>query len=181
MKYLFFLIILLYSSQISTSFADNRDIADQVIRAPAEFPKISELNWLNQNFLTKQRSLVEEIARSHFGKTLQGNKHDIKVLQRIVNEKLIEPTATRELQALGVVLGDAYISESRELQWKIFEDDLGATHAVCVKGTKQCIFALTMLSRRMEVGIKPNVTEVYNKGWQAIAPFLPKLPYSVKQ
>lgn len=181
MKHTLFLLILLYISQIGTTKADNDDIANQVIRSSEEFPKIEDMNWLNQNFLTQQRAIVEEVARSNFGKTLQGNQRDIKILQRIVDEQLIQATETRKLQALGVVLGDAYVSEAKQLRWKIFTDDLGPTHAVCVDGTKQCIFTLTMLSRRMEVGIKPRVREVYNKGWEAIAPLLPKLPYSVKK
>lgn len=181
MKYTFFLLILLYITYPGIAKADNDDIANQVIRSQEEFPKIEAMNWLNQKFLTRQRGIIEEIARSNFGRSLQGNQRDIAVLQRIVDANLIQPNETVKLQALGVILGDAYVSESKKLHWKIFTDDLGPTHAVCVDGTKQCIFALTMLSRRMEVGIKPNVSDVYTKGWDAIAPLLPKVPYSVKK
>lgn len=174
---LFFLCISIFSNAHAEK--TSAELANEVIRSTEEFPKVEELNWLNQKFLTKQRSTVEEITRTRFGRGLSGNKQDLRLLQRIVNEKAIDPTETEVLQALGVVLGDAYVNDTKELEWKIFTDEIGSTHAVCVKNTKECIFVLTMLSRRMEVGLSPDVDALYQKGLNAMKNVLPKVPYAV--
>jgi len=177
----FALFILLYLFHASAAQAVDSDDASKVIRSDDELPKVESLNWLNQNFLTKQRRTIDDLSRTHFGRTIDSNKEDLNTLQRIIDKGLIEKSNTKDLQALGVVLGDVYVKEVKELEWKIFTDELGPTHAVCVKNTKHCIFVMTMLSRRMEVGLKPEVAKVYQKGLDAIKSELPKLPYSVSQ
>jgi len=141
------------------------------------WPVVRELNWLNQQFLIKQRKRVEEITRKNFGRSLasRGNK---ALLQRIIDKELLKRDQKLELQALGVVLGDEFVLYNKALIWQVFQDEQGSSHAVCVKDTKHCLFPTTMLSRRMEAGIKPKVEEVYQKGISAIKEFLPKLPYS---
>ncbi|VUD47890.1 hypothetical protein TDB9533_01120 [Thalassocella blandensis] len=143
-----------------------------------EFPKILDLNWLNEQFLIKQRKRVEEITRTHFGQSLKSGKNNFPLLQRIIDEQIIEADDTVSLQALGVVLGDIFVDSNKNFAWKVYEDDLGKSHAVCVEKTKQCLFPVTMLSKRIENKLKPTVKDVYQKGLDAMQPFLPKLPFS---
>ncbi len=134
--------------------------------------KTRELNWLNQQFLDKQRGRIEEITRNNFGRPLRIGSENIALLQRIIDENLIKPNDTLNLQALGVVLGDIYVRYNRKLVWRVYVDDVGKTHAVCIVDTDNCLFPITMLSRRMEVGLKPNVERVFNKGLDSIKPLL---------
>lgn len=142
------------------------------------FPRILELNWLNEQFLIKQRKRIEEITRVNFGQSLKSGKNNIPLLQRIIDEQIIEPDDTISLQALGVILGDAFADSNKNLAWKVYEDELGKSHAVCVEETKECLFPVTMLSKRIENKTKPKVEDVYQKGLDAMQPFLPKLPFS---
>ncbi|WNO11049.1 DUF3806 domain-containing protein [Teredinibacter sp. KSP-S5-2] len=139
---------------------------------------ISELNWLNQNFLEKQRKKANEITRSEFGSQFHGNLSDLSLLQRVVDEKVIKRDDTDSLQAIGVILGDVYASQYKSLEWKVYEDELGKSHAVCVKDTQECIFPITMLSRRLEAGLNPNVKIVYEKGLDLVKSHMPTLPFS---
>ena len=142
------------------------------------FPRVRDINWMNSTYLEKQRRRVDNLARSDVGRQLHGNMSDIATLQRIVDRELIANDSKEMLQALGVVLGDIYVAENKELQWMVYEDAQGPSHAVCIIDTKHCIFAVTMLSRRMAVGVKPNVQETYTKGLNLIKPFFEKLPFS---
>lgn len=146
--------------------------------SPAEYPNILELNWINEQFLIKQRERVDLLTRSKLGRQLSTGARNLALLQRVIDEELIESTNTIELQALGVIMGDSLIAQEKNLLWYVYEDELGKSLAVCVKHTEHCLFPITMLSRRMEVGVKPKVERIFNKGLDAIKPHLPRLPFS---
>lgn len=165
----------------SLAAANEQDVVDKVFANSQEGPKTRELNWLNENFLEKQRKDASALIAAHFGQQLHGDKKDITLLQRVVNDELIPRNDTLQLQALGVVLGDIYVKENPVFQWRIYEDELGPSQAVCIKDSVHCLFPITMLSRRMELGLKPNVQRIYNKGMEEMALFLPRMPYSVKK
>ena len=154
-------------------------ITAEVYGAEDRFPKIHSLNWLNRNFLDQQRTRVDDMARSQFGQQIRGNKTDLHTLQRLIDSNAITVGSDKiALQALGVVLGDVYAKEIKGLEWQVYEDELGKSHAVCLHKTKNCLFPITMLSRRLEAGVKPNVKDIYQKGLAEISPFLPKKPFS---
>ena len=139
-------------------------------------PEIRDLNWLNNTFLNKQRNRIDAITRSNFGRPIRKNKSDIIALQRTIDEELIDIEDTETLQALGVVLGDVYIHENDLFEWKVYEDG-HASHAICLKNSEVCLFPITMLSRRIEAGTKPNVDTIYKKGLKLIEPHLPRKPF----
>lgn len=140
--------------------------------------KISELNWMDRSYLSKQKAAIDELGRSNFGTPVRGNITDLQLLQRIINKGLISHSDSQTLQALGAVMGDIFISE-HELSWRVYEDDLGRSRAVCVEDSEYCLFPITMLSRRMEVGIIPDVKQIYSKAVDIIHPHLPAKPFAV--
>lgn len=150
------------------------------VESPA--PQVRELNWLNDQFLDKQRTRIDELTRKHFGEPLktQGDPKNLNLilLQRLIDRNAIPATDTLTLQALGVVLGDAFVHQNKALNWRVYQDHLGKTHAVCVNDTNHCLFPTTMLSRRIEVGVKPNVNQVFKGAMQTIKQVLPKLPFT---
>jgi Domain of unknown function (DUF3806) len=145
--------------------------------APKEEIIISDLKWVDSGHLERQRALVDEISRLNFGARIRKDKGDLKSLQRIIDEELVNQTEKQKLQALGVVLGDIYVHELG-LEWKVYLDSQGKSRATCLKGTEYCLFPVTMISKRAQLGVKPNVTELYEKGVRDIEAYLPKLPYS---
>lgn len=143
-----------------------------------EYPIIRAPNWLNQQFLIKQRKSIEEVTRSNFGQSLKIGKGNIPILQRIINEELIPIENKLKLQALGIVLGDIIVEYDRKLAWQVYEDAEGSSHAVCLLDTKHCLFPATMLSRRIEAGATVDVRRIYEKVLGLIEPVLPKRAYS---
>lgn len=145
--------------------------------APNEEIILEDLQWVDSGYLERQRSLVDEITRGEFGTPLRANKSDLKVLQRIIDNELINQTETQKLQALGVAFGDVFVNELG-LEWKVYLDSVGKSRATCIKDTQHCLFPITMISKRARLGAKPNVSELYNKGISYLEDHIPKQPYS---
>lgn len=142
---------------------------------------IRDLNWMNENFLEKQRSLADQLTRNHFGRQLRGDRSDLAVLQRLVSSGALKDADKQTLQAIGASLGDIFSAEHRQLNWKVYEDDKGPSHAVCLEATEHCIFPITMISRRMEAGLTPSINDIFEKNMAAIKAYIPRLPYSRTQ
>ncbi|PCK10178.1 MAG: hypothetical protein COA42_00880 [Alteromonadaceae bacterium] len=175
-----FALLLLAVAWVSPVYAN--DYGRHIVFANEGYPKVRALNTVNERFLIGQRQSIDSLVRENFGRTLaQPGKGNMGLLQRIVDNKTIDRGDKKELQALGVVLGDIFVSKHKILSWYVYEDELGKTHAVCIKDSTHCLFPITMLSRRMEVGLKPSVERIFNKGMDEISEFLPKVPYSGKK
>lgn len=139
---------------------------------------IKDLGWIDQSHLQKQIDSIDEITRRHFGGGLHGSKQDLRLVQRIIDRSLIKRDDRIKLQALGAVLGQVLVNEEK-LVWQNYEDRRGKSRAVCVPNTQHCLFPVTMLSRRMEVGLMPRVDDVYKNAMAKIVEFIPKSPYNV--
>ncbi|MDQ2075501.1 DUF3806 domain-containing protein [Marinimicrobium sp. ABcell2] len=140
--------------------------------------RIEELSWMDRNHMHQQVESIETLVQMRLGTRLRGDASDLTTLQTIVDRGMIPRDDKLRLQALGAVLGNVMEAEVAQLKWKIYEDDKGRSRALCVEGTKECLFPVTMLSRRIEVGLKPDVQKVYNDAMKLMEPFLPKMPYT---
>lgn len=140
--------------------------------------QLDEFDWRDSRYHTKQWNLVDDLARRHLGRQLKGDSGDLEILQRLIYKGAIAKDDREQLQALGVVLGGV-MEKELNLVWKIYIDQQGRSRALCAPQSGECLFPITMLSRRMEVGLIPDVAEVYRKARELIAPHLDKLPYQV--
>lgn len=140
--------------------------------------RIEDFSQVDDNHMRQQVQSIETLVQMRMGTRLRGDLSDLSTLQAIVDRGLVERDDVLRLQALGAVLGNVMESEVEHLRWKIYEDEEGRSRALCVVNTEHCLFPVTMLSRRMTVGLKPNVQEVYRNALELIAPHLPQQPYS---
>ena len=140
---------------------------------------LSNLGWSDESHIERQTEKIDELARSNFGLQLHGNKDDLNLLQRIIHRGLIKRDDTLNQQALGAVMGNLLVEEFG-LEWKIYKDKQGRSRATCIPNTEQCLFPMTAFSRRMAVGIMPNVDRIYRDMVVMITPYLPKSPYDVQ-
>lgn len=142
--------------------------------------ELDELSWADKQYMASQLSKADELIRSELGSQLRHTRSDLQLLQMIVDKKLIARDDTLTQQALGMVLGEVLINETGML-WYTLNDQYGRSRAICVKGTKHCLFPVTMLSRRMEVGLSPNVEKIYKEALELVGPYVNKSPYAVKE
>lgn len=122
-----------------------------------EAPSVVDLRYMES-----ARQRVDEIARLNLGEQLQDDANNLDLLQRILDQNLVQPGDRETLQAMGIVLGDQLRRDLR-LNWIIYEDQLGRTRALEIPGAGEYLFPATMISRRVEVGASVDVSALYEK------------------
>lgn len=140
-------------------------------------PRISDLSHLDRQYMQQQRDLLDDLCARNYGQTLTGDKYrDLGLLQRLLDDRLVRNNQTRELQAMGIVMGDL-LAHDLGLHWVIYEDSMGRSRALRYSESDNYLFPVTMISRRREVDNQTPVTEIYRKAEEAIAPVIPALPF----
>lgn len=148
-----------------------------VAQAPRGSFAIEELGWLDRNYLEKQVERIDNLARTQLGTALRQNLDDLDVLQQIIDRNMIDSKDTEGLQALGAVMANLMLLDVPSLEWKIYRDQVGRSRALCARNTQECLFPMTMLSRRIEVGLKPNVRTVYEESLALLDNYVTQVPY----
>ena len=139
--------------------------------------RISEPSKLDQGYMQQQRALVGEIVASEYGRRFQQVKrNDLELLQRILDDKLVGPEQTRELQAMGLIMGDL-LAKELDLHWVIYEDKLGRSRALRYRNTDAYLFPMTMIARRHELGNTESVEDIYARAEASMRAAMPPKPY----
>jgi len=144
---------------------------------PIKHYKLSEFKWMDKRHINSQVGVISDLTSLKIGQPVRGTKDDLALLQRVIYKGLIKREDSLTLQAMGAVLGNVMVKEF-DMQWMLYEDGNGRSRAVCAPISQECLFPITMLSRRMEVGLIPNVQELYDYSFELIKPHLPKQPYT---
>lgn len=122
-----------------------------------------ELSVVDNAFMSKQKESINNLTRRHFGRQLTGKKsNDFPLLQRLLDEQRVKPQEVQILQAMGVIFGDILRTE-KSLRWIIYIDKYGRSRALNIPNQRDVIFPITMISRRVEVGAKVDINELYQK------------------
>lgn len=124
---------------------------------------------IDRHYILGQHDAIDNLARSHFGRQLNGHKeNDLPIIQRLLDEGIVGRDQVRHLQAMGLVLGSLLKAE-KNLSWIIYYDRYGRSRSLQVAGfEKEFIFPATQISRKAEVGLKVNVAEVYKALEQSV-------------
>ncbi len=139
--------------------------------------RISELSYLDRQYMSQQRELIDDLVRRHFGSQIRRNReNDLPLLQMLLDRELVRPTDTGTLQAMGVVLGDL-LAKDLGMHWVIYEDRVGRSRALRYKDSDNYLFPVTMISRRREADNRTPVRDIYQKAYDIIAPLRDPLPF----
>lgn len=164
------LALLLTSSPIRAELYDPDKLEDR--------PQISQLTALDKGYHSRQRALIDGLARRNLGSQIRGDKHaDLSTLQRLLDLRIVRPEQTQELQAMGVILGDL-LAKELGMRWVIYEDKVGRSRALRMHSDEQILFPVTMISRRAEGGAQINVRQIFDKALQAMEKHKRRLPYT---
>jgi hypothetical protein len=130
----------------------------------AQRKQITPLTSHDEKQLRAQRAKVDELARRHVGTTLTGgaSPDDLRILQEILDKKVLSQDQTWELQALGVALGDV-MAEQLGLTWVVLEDRLGRSRVLRFRESENLVFPVTMISKRVEGNVRFRVQELFEK------------------
>lgn len=147
------------------------------VNAQLESNTISPLLSSDIEFMDTQRRSIDDLARRYLGMRLRGTAdNDMEILQKLLTEKLIKNNNTLQLQAMGIILGDIYIKQLG-VHWVVLKDKMGRSRALQADNQQQLLFPITMISRRVEVGIEVNIKEIYQTGYQILEPLVRKGTY----
>lgn len=139
------------------------DLGQLDLAQPGGGRQIVSLDGTDEHHLRLQREIVDELARQHLGSPLAGGEsRDLRVLQELLDRRVLDKAGTYELQALGVVLGDV-MAQQLGLSWVRVEDEFGKSRALRLEGTETLIFPVTMISKRVEGGTPFTVNELFEK------------------
>ncbi len=142
-----------------------------------EEPRISDLSYLDKQYMSQQRELLAELAAKHFGRKFNGARdNDLDLLQSILDKRLVRAEQKQELQAMGVIMGDLLAADLK-LRWVIYEDRQGRSRALRDGSSDTYLFPITMISRRWEVGNHTPVAAIYLKARDIIIDSRPGLPF----
>lgn len=155
------------------------NITNTVKEAPKVAPSlISDLGWMDRSQMDKQATKINDLTLTKLGTPIRGDLSDLATLQRLIDGRHVKMDDVDTQMAMGLVMGNVLLADfPQTLEWKIYEDELGRSRALCVKQAKECFFPMTMLSRRMQVGSQPNVREIYDNAILLMEEHLPKIPY----
>lgn len=133
---------------------------------------VEALSGVDRRRLREQRNLVDELARRHVGTPLSAGRSldDLRVLQELLDQEILDPDQTFELQALGVALGDV-LAEQYGLEWVVVNDDVGRSRALRYGEGEDVIFPVTMISKRVEADVRFRVLELYEKSARSLDEF----------
>ena len=138
---------------------------------------ISELSYLDRQYMSQQRALVMELAATHLGRRINGDTdNDLELLQMLLDRDVVQPDMTRELQAMGIVLGDL-LARDLGMDWVIYEDQVGRSRALRYQDTDNFLFPATMIARRQEGGSDTPVADIYRKAYLSIDTTREPLPF----
>jgi len=147
-----------------------------VVQAQQE-ARISDLSQLDRKYMAQQRETLNNLAASHLGRRFSGNKeNDLQILQLLLERRLVVADQTRELQAMGVIMGDL-LAADLDMHWVIYEDALGRSRALRYRQSQEYLFPITMISRRQEADNHTPVAAIYQKAYGIIDPLRPELPF----
>lgn len=146
------------------------------IAAPQKPPLIEKLSPVGTQRMTSQRSLIDDLVSRNFGSGFNGNKaHDIRLLQRVLDQGLVTSKQTPELQAMGIILGDL-LAADLGMHWVVYQDQLGRSKVLRYRQTDNYLFPVTMISRRIEVDNREPVVEIYQKAYDIVVATQKKPP-----
>jgi hypothetical protein len=139
--------------------------------------RIGGLSNTDLQYMAQQRAILDDLATRNFGHPFNGNRdNDLALLQGLLDKRLVRPHQTRELQAMGVIMGDL-LAADLGLHWVIYEDRIGRSRALRYKQSEDYLFPMTMISRRQEADNHTPVTAIYQKAHDIMVDSIPALPF----
>ena len=139
--------------------------------------RITQLTQTDRLYMAQQRASLNELAEAKLGRSFNRNKgNDLQILQLLLDRRLLRPDQTRELQAMGVIMGDL-LAVDLDMHWVIYEDAHGRSRALRYQQSDEYLFPITMISRRQEADNHTPVARIYQKAYDIIADLKPALPF----
>lgn len=122
---------------------------------------VSDLTAEESRRLDEQRAIVTRHLADASVENYKTPAGKLGTLRALLQAKMFRADQTRELRAMGVVLGDVFVQDM-QFHWVMVQDEYGRDPAIKYKDTSVMLFPLTMISKRVEAGEEVDVFALYN-------------------
>lgn len=147
-------------------FASISLILPSVVNATEDSPigvQVQDFQYADENYLRLALERVNALTLDNYGTPLNhAAEHDIPLLQRLLDDNIVQQDDLLELQAMGVALGEVF-RQAKYMEWVRYIDKQGASRALRLKHTDYIIFPITLISRRASAGIDVDIAALYQK------------------
>ena len=127
--------------------------------------------------MAQQRETMQDVVMMNLGRQFNGDrKLDLALLQALPDKQLVRPDQARELQAMGVIMGDRLAAELGR-RWVLYEDNVGRSRALRYQKSDILLFPITMIARRREAGNMTSVVEINQNASNIIAKSTSAFPF----
>ena len=117
----------------------------------------------DEKYMEDSRSQLNDLSRMELGRSFgESRDNDLRLIQTLLDRKLVTGDQTRLLQAMGIVVGD-HLRKENDRKWVIYIDRLGRSRALEVPFKDEAIFPVTQISSRAAVGGDVDVQAIYQR------------------
>jgi hypothetical protein len=126
---------------------------------------------MDQKVWVPQREMFEQEVESRVRRatltlaalgSLNGTAQDLTILQKAVDDLIAPITDSLMWQSLGIVFGRVLANEIG-LEWVMVSDEYGCDPALRYPSSTTLLFPLTMISKRIERGERPDVQGLFDQ------------------
>ncbi len=118
---------------------------------------------MDERYMENSRKALNDLARIELGRSFgESRENDLRLIQTLLDRKLVKGDETALLQGMGIILGD-HLRKDHNLKWVIYIDRVGRSRALEVPFKDEAIFPVTQISSRAAVGGEIDVTAIYTR------------------
>lgn len=129
--------------------------------SPDHHPTISQLSPAEERVLAENRAFVEALVPDEaINGAYATPAGKLNVLHAVLGTGFFAPRKKQELDAIGVVLGDAFVQELG-MEWVVAEDSSGRDLALILPGTSVVLYPLAMIRHRVDVKDRNDLRDVF--------------------
>lgn len=127
-------------------------------------PRDDDIARLMERILWVENLLQQQYPESQLTQSVS----DLVWLQKIIDEGVLNVWETYHLQSLGIAFGRVLVRAVPGLDWAIVEDETGRDPVIRYKHTTLRVNVLTVISKRLERGERPDLDWLYTCAIESI-------------
>ena len=125
----------------------------------------------DRRYIELALTTINRLTQANYGSSLQQTpKHDLPLLQRLLDDRVVHSADRATLQAMGIAMGEV-LRQQAALEWRRYIDEQGISRALQLKHSDYTLFPITMISRRASVGLSVDVSGLYQKALDSITAY----------
>ncbi len=121
------------------------------------------LTPLDRQYMEQRQQELNSLAQMSMGRSFgHGRDSDLRLIQEILDRKLVKKDEIAKLQAMGIIMGE-HLRRENGLRWVIYVDAKGRSRALEVPAKDEFLFPVTQISSRVIVDADVDVKAIYQR------------------